>query len=215
MPHTPPLFSPTSNPPTSPPAGMSPDRSSDPAAAPSQHQQSDLPQELLQNGWRKCWSNRERRWYFFNKLTQETRWEPPTVASDPGNGAGQPQPQPYRKFVPCDDWNLNIASNVKMPERVPLAAFAPHPEMEVLRAQFIARLRAYILELCHSKDSKCVEFSGLFFGYGVSFVSVLDPPPDTLNQWVMERKTKIDQLSCEQELPFAASAEDVSPALRR
>ena len=39
----------------------------------------DLPMELLQAGWRKFWSRRENRPYFFNKFTNESRWEMPTV----------------------------------------------------------------------------------------------------------------------------------------
>lgn len=149
MPHTPPLFSPTSNPRTSPSSGTSPDRSFDSGAS----SQSDLPQELLQNGWRRCWSTRERRWYYFNKLTQEAKWEPPVGAPD--GPVQTQQQQPYRKFVPSEEWNLNLPSNVRMPERVPLAAFAPHPDMEILRSQAVKKLRMCLLELCHLKESKC------------------------------------------------------------
>ena len=35
----------------------------------------DLPVELLQLGWRKFWSRRENRPYFFNKHTNESMWE--------------------------------------------------------------------------------------------------------------------------------------------
>lgn len=39
----------------------------------------DLPMELLQAGWRKFWSRRENRHYFFNKFNNESRWEMPMV----------------------------------------------------------------------------------------------------------------------------------------
>jgi len=39
----------------------------------------DLPAELLAAGWRRFWSRRERRPYFYNKLTLESRWEMPTL----------------------------------------------------------------------------------------------------------------------------------------
>lgn len=39
----------------------------------------DLPPELLQAGWRKFWSRREGRPYYFNKLTNESLWETPTL----------------------------------------------------------------------------------------------------------------------------------------
>ena len=39
----------------------------------------DLPAELLAAGWRRFWSRRERRPYFYNKLTSESRWEMPAL----------------------------------------------------------------------------------------------------------------------------------------
>ena len=39
----------------------------------------DLPEELLQIGWRKFWSRREQRPYFFNKITNESLWEMPQL----------------------------------------------------------------------------------------------------------------------------------------
>jgi len=41
----------------------------------------DLPVELLQAGWRRFWSKREQRPYFFNKLTNESLWEMPQLES--------------------------------------------------------------------------------------------------------------------------------------
>lgn len=44
----------------------------------------DLPPELLSSGWRKFWSKRENRWYFWNCNTGESLWEfPPTVGRYP------------------------------------------------------------------------------------------------------------------------------------
>ena len=37
----------------------------------------DLPHELLQQGWRKFWSRREGRPYFFNRANGETLWDMP------------------------------------------------------------------------------------------------------------------------------------------
>jgi len=39
----------------------------------------DLPAELLAAGWRRFWSRREKRPYFYNKLTSESRWEMPAL----------------------------------------------------------------------------------------------------------------------------------------
>lgn len=45
----------------------------------------DLAPELLQIGWRKFWSKREGRPYFFNKITNESLWETPRL-----NGQHEP-----------------------------------------------------------------------------------------------------------------------------
>jgi len=39
----------------------------------------DLPPELLAAGWRRFWSRRENRPYFYNKHTTESRWEMPPL----------------------------------------------------------------------------------------------------------------------------------------
>ena len=39
----------------------------------------DLPPELLDAGWRQFWSKREGRNYYFNKFTQKSLWEMPTL----------------------------------------------------------------------------------------------------------------------------------------
>jgi phosphorylated CTD-interacting factor 1 len=39
----------------------------------------EMPPELLQQGWRKFWSKRENRPYFWNKLTGESLWEMPQL----------------------------------------------------------------------------------------------------------------------------------------
>lgn len=39
----------------------------------------DLPPELLQIGWRRFWSKREGRPYFFNKVTNESLWDMPQI----------------------------------------------------------------------------------------------------------------------------------------
>uniref|UniRef100_A0A8C5R6I7 mRNA (2'-O-methyladenosine-N(6)-)-methyltransferase n=1 Tax=Leptobrachium leishanense TaxID=445787 RepID=A0A8C5R6I7_9ANUR len=49
---------------------------------------SDLPDELVQAGWEKCWSKRESRPYYFNRFTNQSLWEMPVlgqhdIISDP------------------------------------------------------------------------------------------------------------------------------------
>ncbi|XP_035634429.1 mRNA (2'-O-methyladenosine-N(6)-)-methyltransferase-like isoform X1 [Oncorhynchus keta] len=48
----------------------------------------ELPDELVQAGWSKCWSKRENRPYWFNRFTNQSMWEMPVlgqhdVISDP------------------------------------------------------------------------------------------------------------------------------------
>lgn len=46
---------------------------------PSTFPEYDLPPELSQQGWRKFWSKRENRPYFWNKQTGESLWEMPLI----------------------------------------------------------------------------------------------------------------------------------------
>lgn len=48
---------------------------------PSLNPDADLPPELVAAGWRKFWSKREQRVYFWNRLSGESLWDmpPPTT----------------------------------------------------------------------------------------------------------------------------------------
>ncbi|XP_025030524.1 phosphorylated CTD-interacting factor 1 isoform X3 [Python bivittatus] len=57
----------------------------------------DLPDELVQAGWEKCWSKRENRPYYFNRFTNQSLWEMPLlgqhdVISDPLGLNAAPMP---------------------------------------------------------------------------------------------------------------------------
>ena len=39
----------------------------------------DLPKELLDAGWRKFFSRREQRPYYFNKFTNQSLWDEPSL----------------------------------------------------------------------------------------------------------------------------------------
>ncbi|XP_035679129.1 mRNA (2'-O-methyladenosine-N(6)-)-methyltransferase-like isoform X1 [Branchiostoma floridae] len=64
------------------------DKSSDPPTpqSPGPDPVHDLPEEVLRAGWRRFWSKREKRWYYFNKMTGESLWEMPVVHKSPHNG---------------------------------------------------------------------------------------------------------------------------------
>jgi hypothetical protein len=34
----------------------------------------DLPEEYKEHGWRKCYSKREKRYYYYNKYSHESIW---------------------------------------------------------------------------------------------------------------------------------------------
>ena len=177
-----------------------------------------MPPELLHQGWRKFWSRRENRPYFFNRLTGETLWEmpphqgfqpqspgqppPPQGAfernSDPlgisGNGPpaqhhpppGGQHPPPHggphppqmhpppppgqhgvkrrpseemgggpnakRGFIVVGPWDLEIPTNIIIFERKPILLPHPHPDVEVVRFQFVMKLRQSYQEMCHSRE---------------------------------------------------------------
>ncbi|KAM4581914.1 mRNA (2'-O-methyladenosine-N(6)-)-methyltransferase [Fundulus diaphanus] len=70
-----------------PPSGSA--SSHGPPLSPSTTSKSpELPDELVQAGWSKCWSRRENRPYYFNRFTNQSLWEVPVlgqhdVISDP------------------------------------------------------------------------------------------------------------------------------------
>ncbi|XP_057702744.1 mRNA (2'-O-methyladenosine-N(6)-)-methyltransferase [Corythoichthys intestinalis] len=59
-----------------------------PPLSPATAKAPELPDELIQAGWSKCWSRRENRPYYFNRFTNQSLWEVPVlgqhdVISDP------------------------------------------------------------------------------------------------------------------------------------
>nr|CAD7585766.1 unnamed protein product [Timema genevievae] len=156
----------------------------------------DLPPELLQQGWRKFWSKRENRPYFWNKLTGESLWEtpllkpqfdpitdplgicnpPPAINGPPGplpvkrraseEGVGSPMP---KKFILAGPWDLEIQTNIIIYERPPTTLPHPHPEIEAFRCSLASKLRHCYQELCHSREA-------------------INGPKDSFNRWLMERK---------------------------
>ena len=175
-------------------------------ASPVSAFETDLPPELLTQGWRKFWSRRENRPYFFNRVTGETLWEmPPTggggAAPTPSGSANQfnsdplginapqsPALHPQLKRRPSEElpggpaakkiivngpWDLELPTNVIIYERQPDIKPHPHPEVELLRYQYVMKLRQSIQEMCHSREG-------------------IDAPKESFNRWLLERKV-IDQ----------------------
>ncbi|KAL0849389.1 hypothetical protein ABMA28_013690 [Loxostege sticticalis] len=158
------------------------------------HLAADLHPDLLQQGWRKYWSKRENRPYFWNKLSGESMWELPAVKRDfdpitdplgichagpptagsmtPGASKRRPSEDngpPPKKFVLAGPWDIEVATNVVIYERPPTICPHPHPEIEGFRFTLANKLRQCYQELCHTRES-------------------IDAPKDSFNRWLMERK---------------------------
>lgn len=158
------------------------------------HLQAELHPDLLQQGWRKYWSKRENRPYFWNKLSGESMWELPAVKRDfdpitdplgichtgpPNAGNMTPGPNkrrpsedsgpPPKKFVLAGPWDIEVPTNVVIYERPPTICPHPHPEIEGFRFTLANKLRQCYQELCHTREG-------------------IDAPKDSFNRWLMERK---------------------------
>ncbi|KRT79985.1 hypothetical protein AMK59_7916 [Oryctes borbonicus] len=175
---------------------MSPTQQGVPVVNPSNFAEYELPYELSQQGWKKFWSKRENRPYFWNKLTGESLWEMPLIKpqfdpiTDPlGICAAVPPAIPIqsplpvakrrpseelvgpqaKKFVLAGPWDLDVQTNVIIIERPPCNYMHSHPEVEMYRCSLLSKLRQCYQELCHSRQS-------------------IDAPKDSFNRWLMERK---------------------------
>ncbi|KOB64863.1 Uncharacterized protein OBRU01_18808, partial [Operophtera brumata] len=158
------------------------------------HLAAELHPDLIQQGWRKYWSKRENRPYFWNKLSGESMWELPAVKRDfdpitdplgichtgpsgagnmtPGGNKRRPSEDngpPPKKFVLAGPWDIEVPTNVVIYERPPTICPHPHPEIEGFRFTLANKLRQCYQELCHTRES-------------------IDAPKDSFNRWLMERK---------------------------
>lgn len=178
----------------------------------SQDPTHDLPPELLSQGWRKFWSKREGRWYFFNKMTNESLWDMPNLAGGgfdpitdplgisgpapselPPNQLTPPHvtlpppmaPTPQKRHAPPIEaespakknqpwlngpFDLEVPSNVMMQEKSPSTLPPPLPEIEVLRASLLHKLKQTYSEMCHAREG-------------------IECPKDSFIHWLIERKT--------------------------
>lgn len=66
-------------------------------------------------------------------------------------------------------WDLECSTNSVIWERPPILLYQPHPEVESLRASFVAKLRQQYYEMCHSREN-------------------IEAPKDSFIRWLMERK---------------------------
>uniref|UniRef100_A0A8C6L4Q1 mRNA (2'-O-methyladenosine-N(6)-)-methyltransferase n=1 Tax=Nothobranchius furzeri TaxID=105023 RepID=A0A8C6L4Q1_NOTFU len=157
----------------------------------------ELPDELVQAGWAKCWSRRENRPYYFNRFTNQSLWEVPVLGQHdvivspfkPYSGVDGKlslvlfQVEPSTPISPSTPgakpwssapdekiyWDLDVQTNAVIRERPPANHLPPHPEIELQRAQLVTKLRQHYHELCHQREG-------------------IDPPRESFNRWLLERK---------------------------
>nr|CAG4643775.1 EOG090X02BU [Lepidurus arcticus] len=151
----------------------------------------ELTPDLLNQGWRKCWSKRENRYYCWNQRTGESLWELPSArpmydpVSDPlGIGIQPPQvgggikrraseeameSPAAKRFVLAGPWDLEVPTNVIIWERLASTVPHPYPDVEILRCSLLAKLRQSYHEMCHSREG-------------------VEAPKESFNRWLMERK---------------------------
>ena len=178
----------------------------------------ELPPDLVNQGWRKLWSKRENRPYFWNKFSGESLWEmprnfdpltDPLGICNPGaglNGPSTPSPSlkrrpsedlmsggPLKKFVLAGPWDLEVATNIIIVERPPTLLPHPHPEIEAMRAAYTVRLLKTYEDLCTRREN-------------------IKAPKESFARWLMERKV-IDR-GCDPLLPSSCQPE-ISPSMYR
>ena len=51
-------------------------------------------------------------------------------------------------------WDLDVPTNVVIFERQPSRVPPPHPDIEVMRAAAMGKLRQSFQEMCHSREGK-------------------------------------------------------------
>lgn len=151
-----------------------------------------LQPELVNQGWRKLWSKRENRPYYWNKLTGESLWEhphatpigdplnlgvssnPPTTpgVKRPADNTNAPAGPPMKKFILNGPWDLEIPTNVTIIERTQSTLLHSHPEIELFRSHCTVKLIKLYEDLCQKRES-------------------INAPKDSFHRWLMERKVGI------------------------
>ncbi|XP_054720855.1 mRNA (2'-O-methyladenosine-N(6)-)-methyltransferase-like [Uloborus diversus] len=174
----------------------------------------DLPQELLLAGWRKFWSRRENRPYFFNKVTNESLWEMPRLgfydpSTDPlgiqmSPGASEPHtpvtpvtqppfPRIEKRRASEDGVSQSPKKfcrsgcwNLEIPTNVVIWERSPSL-LPPPHPEVEAYRAVLVTKLRQQYQEMCHSREGI------------DAPKESLNRWFMERKT-IDR-GCDPLLP--------------
>ncbi|XP_075680046.1 mRNA (2'-O-methyladenosine-N(6)-)-methyltransferase-like [Dermatophagoides pteronyssinus] len=182
----------------------------------------DLPNELLQQGWRKIWSKREGRFYFYNKNTNQSIWEMPKLSNifDPMTdplGIQSANNPPVSQFQPPIHSD-HIAPPIYQTLNPAFTPFAQHKN-DVMSNDKKVMIGPFDFEI----EPNCYIWEGSFFYYFHPHPDIelarfncvhklrqqywelcrarqtIDPPKDSFTKWIIERKI-IDK-GCDPILP--------------
>ncbi|ALC44779.1 CG11399 [Drosophila busckii] len=184
----------------------------------------ELTAELVNQGWRKFWSKRENRPYYWNKVTGESLWEMPGAPFDPltdplgichggGSGVGGPTPMTphqqqhhYLKRRPSDDMHIH-PHHQQMQQHIgpPMKKFvlAGPWDLEVCTNAVIVERPPTLLPQPHP------EIEAMRAAFTMKLQKTYEDlcmrrenikaPRDSFNRWLMERK--VIDTGCDPLLP--------------
>ncbi|XP_072381419.1 mRNA (2'-O-methyladenosine-N(6)-)-methyltransferase [Diabrotica undecimpunctata] len=163
----------------------------------------ELPFELQQQGWKKFWSKRENRPYYWNKLTGESLWEMPVLKphfdpiTDPLGICAPPPPPPGP--IPLTHMAPTVA--VPIVKRRASEEIGPQAKKLILAGPWDLDVITNVIILerspcfyMHSHPEieayRCSLLSKLRQSYQEVCHSRegIDAPKDSFNRWLMERK---------------------------
>lgn len=188
----------------------------------------DLPPELLQQGWRKFWSKRENRPYFFNKVTNESLWEMPKLSTTSGHYDPVTDPLGIQASNSCSNSTVFQPPTPTDPGTPPIyppfnPAMTPFGQTRNHDQAMTNGKKTLIGPFDFDIDSNCFIWEGLVFYYfhahpetelsRCTFINKLrqqyyelchtresiEPPKDSFTRWILERK--ITDKGCDPFLP--------------
>ncbi|ELU00100.1 hypothetical protein CAPTEDRAFT_219923 [Capitella teleta] len=206
-----------------PPGMLSPAQPGDPVH--------DLPHDLLEAGWRRFWSRREGRPYFFNKVSNESRWEIPGqdafTDSDPLGIDASPAPMPSRSLsidtaMPSTSNGVGMKRrssedpNLMSPAKKISFSYSPYWNFDIPTNVMIWERKPCYLPPPHPE----IELlrTQLMSKLRIQYKDLcrnrekIEPPRESFNRWLLERKV-IDK-GHDPVLPCLCTPE-VSPSMYR
>ncbi|KAJ8964804.1 hypothetical protein NQ314_004611 [Rhamnusium bicolor] len=163
----------------------------------------ELPFELQQQGWKRFWSKRENRPYFWNKLTGESLWEMPMIKpqfdpiTDPLGICAPPPPTPlpmvHMPSTPLPVVKRRASEEIGGPQVKKFVLAGPWDLDVPTNIIIIERAPcSYMHSHPEVEAYRCSLLSKLRQCYQELCHSreSIDAPKDSFNRWLMERKYK-------------------------